>query len=337
MRSPQQITAAGLLLFFAFISMHASCNNASPGNNGQRKPDGPALETPGVKPILDESRCFEHVKKLVDIGARPSGSSGIEKSREYIKSQLKEAGLATQTDRFVAQTRRGPVEMMNLRAEIEGESPGVIVLMAHYDTKRIFNGNFVGANDGGSGTAVLIELARHFAPANNGGKKPPMSLRILFVDGEETQTSPEFKTAQNDWDDNNSLWGSRHEVERIKKLPEKGMTRAVVLVDMVGDKNLNIIDETTGSRKLNLIFLEAVKASGAGNYFFKSNGPITDDHKPFIEAGIEAIDLIDFEYGPNNSYWHTKEDTLDKISATAMRIVGDVVIRAVPLIARDFK
>lgn len=278
--------------------------------------------------ILDGDRCFAHVRKLVDLGPRPSGSPGLEKARDYIVAQLKEAGLAPAVDRFTADTKRGPLEMFNVRAEIAGESKAVCTILTHYDTKKIPGVEFVGANDGTSGVGVLLEIARHCAKS-----KPPLSLRILFVDGEETQ---KFIGAQS-WDDADALFGSRHEVARMREAKELDATKAVILLDMVGDKDLEIAEESQSGARMIAAVREAAKESGATKQFFGPRQMINDDHVPFIQAGIaDAINLIDFEYGPGNSHWHTAKDTLDKISPESLRIVGDVVIRALPRVAKLF-
>lgn len=315
------------------LSIQAACNKSTGDQGGTASAPSPG--------ILDPTRCYDHVKAQVEIGPRPSGSTGIEKTREYIKNQMKGFGYKIDTDRFVANTRRGPIEMMNLRADVEGTSKNICVLMAHYDTKRIFNGNFIGANDGASGVAVLLEIARHFSPG--GKEKAPMTLRFLFVDGEETQTSANLSDARHDWDDNNALWGSRHEAERIKKdAAEFDRVKVVILLDMVGDKNLNILEENLYSSPRTIGWVrEAAKEAGLADYFFKESGPAIDDHRPFKDAGVpDVVDLIDFEYGTEgnnkNAWWHTSKDTIDKISPESLRIVGDVVIRTLPKAAKQW-
>lgn len=329
MRDQKPLLISTLALVLAAVSFQAACNKSQGATDG-----GGSQPAPG---LLDPTRCFDHVKAQVEIGPRPSGSTGIEKLREYIKSQMKNFGHKTETDRFVANTRRGPIEMLNLRTEIEGASKNICIFMAHYDTKRIFNGNFIGANDGASGVAVLLEIARYYSP--NGKEKPPMSLRILFVDGEEVQTSASLVDARSDWDDTNTLWGSRHEVERIKKDPKEfERVKVVILADMVGDKNLNIQEETLYSHKRAIGWVrEAAAEAGLSKYFFQHAGPAVDDHRPFYEAGIpDVVDLIDFDYGPGNAFWHSDKDTIDKVSADSLRITGDVMIRALAKAAKQW-
>ncbi|MFN0206115.1 MAG: M28 family peptidase [Planctomycetota bacterium] len=317
-------SALFLIIVGAACSASAACSNA-----------GASHTISTVPPILDGKRCFEHVKKVVEIGPRPSGSSGIEKTRNYISDQLKEYGHKPVFDRFSANTARGPIEMFNVRCEIEGDSKFICALVTHYDTKRIFNGHFVGANDGGSGVGVLLEIARYYSTAAEPKRKPPISLRILFVDGEETQKSSEFHKATTDWDTADSLWGSRHEANRLLTTGGIANTKVVIVLDLVGDKNLNILEESQSSRDLVAWFREAAKEGGVEDKFFKTSQPITDDHLPFIQIGVaDVIDIIDFDYGKNNSYWHTKEDTLDKLAPESLQIVGDAVLRVLPKAAK---
>lgn len=312
------------------ISIQASCNKTA------ASPEAIEQKT-GSAPILDGMRCFEHVKTVVEFGPRPSGSNELKKTREYIISKLKEYGHAPEEDRFSAKTHRGPIEMINVRAEIEGDSKNVCLLMTHFDTKRVFNAKFLGANDGGSGVGVLLEIARYYSPEFK--RKPPMSLRILFVDGEETQNNANINEAQHDWNIDDALWGSRHEVDRVRKNPKDfERLKVVILLDMIGDKNLNIEEETMFSTPRTIGWIrESAKELDFSKNFFSISSETVDDHKPFREAGVpDVVDLIDFDYGPNNQYWHTAADTIDKISPQSLRIVGDVVIRALPLAAKQW-
>jgi len=274
-------------------------------------------------PILDADRCLAHVERQVKIGERPSGSPGIEKAREWILSELKASGLEPVVDRFAAETHRGPMAMANVRVEIAGDSPGVVALVSHYDSKLLPGVTFVGANDPGSSVAVVLEVARHFAT-----HRPPIGLRIVFVDGEETQASKS-------WDDSDSLYGSRHEAKRLATSGEVARTKVVIVLDMIGDRDLNVLRESRASDRLVGWFREAAEETGCASKFFATAQAMTDDHVPFLEAGVaDVIDLIDFSYGPpGNTYWHTAQDTLDKISKESLRLVGDVVIRAIPKIA----
>jgi Zn-dependent M28 family amino/carboxypeptidase len=222
--------------------------------------------------------------------------------------------------------------MSNVRCDVAGASKAVCVLMAHYDTKKIDGIEFVGANDGASGVAVLLEIGRHFSK----DAKPPVTLRLLFVDGEETQAPSGERGATTDWNVRDALFGSRHEVERLTKAKGLDAVKAVICLDMVGDKDLTIVEESTSSARMIGWVREAAEETGAKRHFFSQRQQVVDDHVPFIEAGIaDCIDLIDFEYGPQNSYWHTRHDSLDKISGESLRIVGDVVIRTLPKIAKQ--
>jgi hypothetical protein len=318
-----------LFLFLAAAGCGAPAACSSAGADEPKAPSVPA--------ILSAERCLEHVRKVVEIGPRPSGSSALEKTRDYISGQLKDFGHKPELDRFSATTARGPIEMVNVRCEMAGQSKWICTIATHIDTKRIFNGHFVGANDGGSGVGVLLEIARYYSTRAEKPEKPPISLRLLFMDGEETQKSTEFSNAKYDWDINDALWGSRHEAKRLADTGGIVNTKVAIVLDMVGDKDLNILEETQSSKRLIDWFREAAKETGVEGKFFKTSGPITDDHLNFTSAGVaDVIDIIDFDYGKNNAYWHTKDDTLDKISGESLRIVGDVVLRVLPKVAKQY-
>ena len=274
---------------------------------------------------VDGARAFAHVKALVDLGPRPSGSEALEKARLYLLAELKKAGLEGERDSFEGATPIGPIRFENLLATIPGESPRTILLAGHYDTKRFEEFRFVGANDGGSSAALVLELARVLAARG----KPRATLRFAFFDGEE---------AIREWTATDSLYGSRHLAGRWKKDGILANVQAMVLFDMVGDRDLQIVGETRSTAWLRAFLAQAAADLGHGAKFFKRQLALEDDHIPFLDAGVPAaIDLIDYAYGPPQgagagAYWHSAEDTLDKISAESLEVVGDVVLRALPRI-----
>jgi Zn-dependent M28 family amino/carboxypeptidase len=214
-------------------------------------------------------------------------------------------------DSFVAGTPIGPIPMTNLIAKFPGTGRGTVIVAGHYDTKRFDDFRFVGANDGGSSAALLLELARVLGPRKN-----ELNYWLVFFDGEE---------AIRDWSPTDSLYGSRHFVERLSSNGELSRIQAFILVDMVGDAQLRIPREQNSTSWLNDLVFNAAQRLGYGKYFVNSRQAIDDDHIPFINAGVAAVDLIDFDYGPRNSYWHTAEDTLDHCSPLSLTIVGRVV------------
>ena len=218
--------------------------------------------------------------------------------------------------------------MVNVIAELPGTKKEVVILATHYDTKRTSSDarvprnpepEFIGANDGGSSTGAVLELARVLAPT-----KPEYTLWFVFFDGEE---------AFIDWNERNgtdNTYGSRHMVSRLSREGNLSNVKTLILLDMVGDSNLDFMRDLQSTQWLVDIIWSAARRVGHGSHFLGNDSAYEDDHVPFVRAGIPAVDLIDFNFGPNNEYWHTKEDTLDKISADSLKVTGDVVIAALP-------
>ena len=273
----------------------------------------------GQSAAFDAGRAYGHVKRLVEMGPRPAGSEAIKKAQQYIESELKSYGLKIIADSFEAETTRGKKPMKNIIGELAGEKADVVLIAGHYDTK--LQPGFVGANDGGSSTAAVLELARTLSKT-----KPEYTLWFVFFDGEEAFVN---------WDANNgtdNTYGSRHMVARMSAEGTLKRVKALILVDMIGDKNLDLLkDSESASWMVDLIW-SAARELGYGKHFLNGEGGYSDDHIPFKNAGVPVIDIIDFNYGPDNSYWHTNEDTLDKVAGESLKIVGDVVIGALPQI-----
>jgi len=281
--------------------------------------------TPGSQATLAPTafsgeRAFEHVRRLVELGPRPVGSEAHARMREYLRAELKAYGLTVWTDEFRARTPLGEKLMVNLVAERKGASDGVIILASHYDTKLFTDFSFVGANDGGSSTGALLELARVLAARS---ETPRYTLWFVFFDGEEAFVS---------WSATDGKYGSRHMVERLERDGQLSRIRAVILLDMIGDKDLDILRDAYSTRWLQDILWETAQQLGYGRHFTDRETFVDDDHVPFLQKGIPAVDLIDFNYGLWNRYWHSAQDTLDKLSPQSLKIVGDVVLRALPRI-----
>lgn len=273
---------------------------------------------------FDPERALGHVRQLVEIGPRPSGSPEIERAREYLTARLHEAGLRVRRQAFMEPTPRGPIEFVNLIAEVPGRwtdhfpwrRPKTLLLASHYDTKWMPEIRFVGANDGGSSAATLVEIGRVAAAAR---LRPwGCRLELVFFDGEEAVRaySPE-----------DGLHGSRYFVRRAKETGALDRIRALILLDMIGDRDLTVL-LPRGNPDLTRRIFAAAASLGVRENFRYSPLEILDDHAPFAAAGVPAINLIDFDYGPSNSWWHTAEDTLDKISANSLAIVGKTVLKA---------
>ena len=261
---------------------------------------------------VDGAAAFRHVERLVGIGPRVAGSPGGERARAYIVGELRRSGIEAEVRPFEAGTPHGRLRMANVIARLPGRRPEVVVLAGHYDTKLFNSFRFVGANDGGSSAALLIELARRLAKAPR-----DYTLWVVWFDGEEAREA---------WTATDSLYGSRHlaaELAQAGRLP-----RALVLVDMIGDRDLNIRRDTYSTPWLTDILWSSAARLGYAKHFLSDPLPVEDDHAPFLQAGVPAALLIDFDYPP----WHTAGDTLDKVSARSLAIVGDVVLDALPSI-----
>ncbi|OFW18155.1 MAG: hypothetical protein A3H97_00825 [Acidobacteria bacterium RIFCSPLOWO2_02_FULL_65_29] len=267
-----------------------------------------------ASPRFDSNRAWEHLRRLVAIGPRPAGSAAIERSRKYIKDQLAAAGLTAIDQGWDDQTPLGPVHMVNLIATIPGASRNRLVIAGHYDTKRFREFPFVGANDGGSSAAFLIEIARVLKTRKNA-----VTIEILFLDGEEAVV---------EWRGNDQTYGSRHYVDAARRDRSLATLKALVLVDMIGDRDLRIKRDLNSTPWLTDIIWEAARSQKLTAYFTNDATAIEDDHLPFVQAGVPAVDLIDLEFGP----WHTAGDTLDAVSARSLQVVGDVVLAALPQI-----
>jgi Zn-dependent M28 family amino/carboxypeptidase len=276
---------------------------------------------PIENPSFSGGRAFEDLKRLVAFGPRPSGSSQLADARRWIISQIRETGATVVEDSFTASTPIGQLPMTNLIVKVPGSKPDVVIVAGHYDTARIPNVAFLGANDGGSSAALLMELARALA-----GHKNPFTVWLVFFDGEE---------ATQQWSDSDSLYGSRHLVQRLSASGDLSRVQAMILVDMIGDADLDIHREANSSGWLSDLIFKAAKGLGYSHYFSKDPRAVDDDHIPFLNAGVSAVDLIDFDYGPRNRYWHSAEDTVQHCSAVSLTIVGRVVVAALGELANS--
>jgi Zn-dependent M28 family amino/carboxypeptidase len=257
-------------------------------------------------------RAFADLQHLAGLGPRPAGSKTLETSRAWIIGQLERAGCKVTQDRFVAATPIGNIPMVNLIAEIPGTEPKHIIMIAgHYDTKLENSFRFVGANDGGSSAAFLLEMARELAQTQH-----KLTYWMVFFDGEE---------AVQNWSETDSLYGSRHFVQKLTADGELSRIQAMILVDMIGDAHLDIRWDQNSTGWLNKLVFGQANRLGYSGYFLRQPVAIDDDHIPFVQAGVSAIDLIDLDYGPNNSYWHSAQDSVQHCSPSSLTIVGRVV------------
>ena len=268
-------------------------------------------------------RAYQLARDFVAIGPRWPTSPGHVKAEAFLRAHLK--GDPVEEDSFTADTPIGPVAMRNFIVRFPGKKDGAIVLASHYETNYwLRNIHFVGANDGGATTGLLLALADQLRAQTAGGKKlDGYSVWLVFFDGEEAIKS---------WSRSDSTYGSRHLAAKWGRDGTLGKIRAFILTDMIGDRDLDIQRESQSTGWLVDLVAQAAKKLGDQHYFFQSEETVEDDHLPFVERGVPSIDLIDLDYGPNNSYHHTAEDTLDKISARSLGISGDVILETIRLI-----
>jgi Zn-dependent M28 family amino/carboxypeptidase len=258
------------------------------------------------------TKALAHVQALVDFGPRPPASEAIERSRAYIIEQLRRDGWSVTRQTFTNDTPRGKVSFVNLIGRFGNDhehsaKPPEFLVCSHYDTKIFDNALFVGANDGGSSTGALIELARVLA------LDPHLASRIelVFFDGEE---------AYEQFSDIDGLYGSRYYAKQLVEAKRTGAFRGGILWDMIGDRSLTITLPPDSPAHLAHDIFASAAALGARDHFTYFGSAILDDHTPLNKVGVPTIDLIDFDFAA----WHTPEDTMDKISAESLHTVGSV-------------
>jgi glutaminyl-peptide cyclotransferase len=278
---------------------------------------------------FDGARALQHVRKLVEFGPRPAGSDALKRARAYIVSELKSYGLKVGADEFKAKTPAGERSMANVSAELKGTGDDFIVIASHYDTKLYKEFSFVGANDGGSSTGALLEIARVLASS----PRRDMSYRFVFFDGEEATCAEWDECGKEGAPDN--TYGSRRYVARLREGGELKRLRALVLLDMMGYEKLELGRDTMSTPWLVDVVWKTAAESGHGREFLGRAEEVGgDDHAPFIAAGVPSLDIIQLNTYP---FWHRPEDTLDKVSARSLRAVGEVLIASLPRIEARLK
>lgn len=269
----------------------------------------------GTAPKINAARAMQYTKEVTAFGARPIGSANHNKLEAYIIAHLK--GVEVEDDSFTAETVEGKFPVRNIIAKFPGKKDGVIVIAGHYDTNYpLRNTGYVGANDGGSSTAILLEIANQL----KGAKREGYSVWLLWSDGEE---------AVQHWSATDSLYGTRHLAERWQKDGTAKKSKAFLLADMIGDADLNIDRDTNSTPWLEDLVYEAASKLGYQSHFFARTTAIEDDHIPFMKIGVPCADLIDLDYGYGNVFHHTPQDTIDKLSPKSLQIVGDVLLETV--------
>ncbi len=321
---------SGRLLLSLILALATTACGETPADPPSQKPEAKPVATPapvaaaargaepGTAPRIDAARAMQYVREVVRMGPRPVGSPGHRKLEAYLRARLK--GDSVEVDEFVAATPAGKFTMRNYIARYPGTKDTVIVIAAHYDT-LYGRKDFVGANDAGSGIGLLLELAHHL----RGGKREGPSVWLVWLDGEE---------AFQKWSPTDSLYGSRHLAEKWQKDGTTRKIKAFLLLDMVGDAGLNIDRDSNSTPALLEVIQQAATRLGYQSHFFRREIPVEDDHRPFAAAGVPVADLIDFDYGYGNAFWHTPEDTLDKLSPRSLEIVGNVVLESVRILGQ---
>ena len=275
-----------------------------------------SLADPGP-PTFDAGRAWEHLRRQVALGPRPAGTPALEAARQYLRGALEAAGIEVGEQPFDADTPVGTLRMVNLVATLPGRRAERIAIASHYDTKRFSEFRFVGASDGASSTAVLIEIGRVLQQRDR-----EFTIELILFDGEEATLR--------DWAGTDHTYGSRHYVATAAREGSLENLEALILLDMVGDRNLNFRRESSSTPWLTDIVWASAARLGYTAQFLEQRTAIEDDHYPFLEAGVPATDIIDLDYPA----WHTPADDLDQVSARSLEITGRTVLEALPDIER---
>jgi hypothetical protein len=304
-------TGTSVFLVALAVVCASVCARKVEAGQSPRETAPPSAQTGG----FDGAKAYEHVAKLVSLGPHPPGSDAIRSVQLYIRTQLQSYSCAVDLDNFHAGTPIGSLAMQNIVAKVPGTGSGIILLLTHYDTLRL--DNFVGADDAGSSTGLMLEMAHILCK----GPKQPNAVWIAFLDGEEAQAVVDGKAQ---WTDEDSVYGSRELAARMAVSGDLKRTRAVILADMVGQYNLEIQPEANSTRWLSSIVWRTADRLGYSKAFVNTEaGAISDDHGPFLKRGVPSVDVIDLNGYP---YWHTPQDTLDKVSPRSLAIVGHVIL-----------
>jgi len=291
----------------------AAVSAATPSGAGQGNgDDAPAPESTGG---FDGKRAFEHVAKQVGFGPRPSGSQALAQTQDYILTQLKSDGCTTEVDAFNADTPIGRLPMKNILVKIPGDDSSIILLGTHYDALLRHDITFVGADDSASSTAVMLELVRLLC-----AKHGKHAVWIAFFDGEE---------AMKVWSDTDSRYGSRQMAARFAASGDLAKIKAFLLADMVGSRSLHFAREESSTKSLVDLMWATAARLGYSDVFVNTSSGAQDDHDSFLKRKVPSMDVIDFDREQDVPFWHTADDTLDKISARSLAISGHVFLETV--------
>ena len=317
----------------ALVMMMPVLLTACPKNDPPPRPR--ASISKGSRPVSDTSpivvgfngeRALDHVRKQIEFGPRPPGSPELVKTRDYIVNELRSSGLTVSFDEFTATTPQGEKKMVNIVGEVAGETPTLILITSHYDTKFYKDMRFVGANDPAASVATLLEIGRVLGSVK---EKLKVTYRLVFFDGEEAFCENWSDCNNKDGPDN--TYGSRHYASLLLQKNELHNTEALILLDMMGYKNLELGRDNMSTRWLQDIIWQTGRELGYKNIFVdREEGVGGDDHEAFLRNGVASVDVIQLSSYP---HWHKADDTIDKISAQSMKIVGETVLASLPKIS----
>jgi len=309
-----------LALFACSRGKNTAASSASAGSASPANTDASNLPPDSSPPpAFNANRAMQYVKEIVAFGPRPIGSENHKKVENYILSHLK--GDDVEQDSFDVHPTEGTFPVRNIIAKFPGTRDGIIVIASHYDTNwPLRNTSYIGANDGASSSALLLEIANQL----RGKKLDGYSVWLLWDDAEESMKLP--------WDDPESLYGVRHLAQKWQDDGTLKKIKAFILEDMIGDADLNIEHEAYSTPWLEDLVGQAATRVGYQSHFFAREISVDDDHLPFLKLGVPAVDLIDLNYGYNNVFHHTTDDTVDKLSPKSLEIVGTVTLETVRLL-----
>lgn len=304
-------------LLFALLSLAACSDSATTATQQPPAKVAPPVTVPphDAPPAaktggFDAARAWQHAVKSMSFGPHPPGSEANRRVREYIVAELRSYGCTVAEDTFTAPTPVGDIQMTNVLGKQPGEKRDILLVMSHYDSKRL--DGFIGASDPGSSIGVVLELARHLCP-----QQTRHAIWFAFTDGEEALLE--------EWSEKDSVYGSRQMAAQMAMSGDLKRIKALLLADLVGDKHLTIRRETLSTPWLIDLVWRTAKRLGYEKYFLDEELPVQDDHIPFITRGVPAVDIIDIEY----AHWHKTTDTLENISARSMGIVGHVMLEVI--------
>ena len=317
-RNSRFVIVLAAALFLAACTHQQAAEASSPAPS-PATPSSLYVPADSAPPSFNSGRAWRYVKETIAFGARPIGSANHKKLEAYITSHIK--GDQVEDDAFIADTPAGKLPVRNIIAKYPGTRDGIIVIAGHYDTNYpLQNTGYVGANDGGSTTAILLELADQL----RGKKRDGYSVWLVWTDGEE---------AIKQWTDTDSVYGTRHLAEKWQNDGTLKKIKAFLLADMIGDADLNIDRDERSTPWLEDLVMQAATRLGYQSHFFgRTIGGLGDDHIPFVNKGVPCADLIDLDYGYNNVFHHTPQDTIDKLSPNSLQIVGSVILETVRLL-----